>query len=148
MVTTDRGEHAQDSLLGYPLGAQESAGGGAILGECDEEVFGADVLILERGGFLPSALQQRGKLARKVLLQCAADLREPLQLLLQLPLEQGAVDLQLLQHRGNDAGGVLQQGCQQMERLDGLVLPLERDLLRPLDRFLRFEREALPVDGH
>jgi len=78
----------------------------------------------------------------------AAHLRLAIQLGINLPLKLGNIDADLFQNRPRHAFLILDQRCQQMQRLHLRMPLLRRQRLCPLHRFLRFNRQFVESKCH
>ena len=97
---------------------EDVLGLGIDLGQGQQEVFGGDELVLHGVGFALGGLQHADQFAVGLRGRTAADLGQPLQLGTDDAFQLRAIGADLFQQRRDDAVGLVQQGFQQMERLD------------------------------
>ena len=140
------GEHLVDLVPGDPVLSEDPAGGSLLLvvRDGDEQVLGADVLVLQPLGLLLSPLKDRGKPVGEVKLRS-----EHLWLTVQLgqqPLGQPEVrHAQLLDDLDDDTALLLNQGEQEMLGLHLAVAVLFGEALARDYRLLRLLGEFVDV---
>src|SRR5260221_456296 len=107
----------------------------------------ADVFILEPLRLLECRLEELGNCLAQMLVSGPAPrhLRELLDRLVDLDFDIVEVRTDLLKDRGNDSLAILYEGGEEMLGLDRLVGIVGSDLLRALDRFLRFNGKFIEV---
>ncbi len=140
----ERLEHAivGDAVARQRLGAGRAAG---LADQREQQVLGADELVLEAGqlalGLLQHAAQARGKAG----VRRAVGLGQLGQLLLHVAADGGRVDLELAQDVGHDAARLRDQRRQEMFGIDLRMLGLFGRALGAGQRFLRLLGEAVDV---
>jgi len=111
-------------------------------------VLDRDELILHRSRFLHRPFQHRHELAASPRLRTPADLGPAIQFRLHLPAKLRQIHAHLFQDRAGHAVLLVEQGRQQMQGIN-LGMPLfHRQLLRPLDRFLRLDGQFVKAKCH
>ena len=117
------------------------------LGRREQQVLGADVLILERLRFLLGQLEQLAQPRRGVEL-AAGDLRDRIERLLEPAFEPVRRSARALEDRRHHAVLLTHQRQQQMFRRQLLLPALARDILRRLQRLLGFDRQTVRSESH
>ena len=107
-----------------------------LFGEADEDVFRADVFVLQAVGLLLGGLEHAAQALGDVDLLCARDGRYPAQCILRCRRHYGRFDPQLLQHGRHYTLRLLQESRHDMLRQQLGMPPLRRNRLRPLQRLL------------
>ncbi len=146
-----RGQGLEDGIVGGALPGQNFLGGIALqVGDGQQQVLGRNILVLEIGGFLESALQQLvGRLGEADLRGSAAgNFRQALDLAVSLAEHSLRTNADFLQHGQNDALFVFEQRRQQVQRQQFRVAVLGGEVVASLHRFLRLHGEFFPTDCH
>ena len=128
-----RGQRLQNGVVGRALPGQDLLRRIALqLRDGQQQVLGRNVLVLEVGGFLEGAFQKFvGRLGERGLRGSAAgNLRQALDLAVDLAEHGLRTDADLLQHRRHDAFFVLEQRRQQMQRQQFRIAVLGGELVR------------------
>ena len=146
-----RGQRLEDGIVSRALPGQNLLGRVALqVRDGQQQVLGRNVLVLEIGGFLESALQKFvGRLGEADLRSSAAgNFRQALDLAISLAQHGLRTNADFLQHGQNDALFVFEQRRQQMQRQQFRVAVLGGEVVAALHRFLRFYCEFFPTDSH
>src|SRR6185295_2444990 len=140
-------EGAVDGLGGHAVGGEDAGGAaGFLLRDGDEEVLGRDVLVLQPLRFFPRAIDHALEAGRGVRAPSALHLRELRDLGLYLGRHRVRPRAELGEQRAHHALLLLEQGEQQMLRLDRLVVALVGERLGGLHRLLRLHGQL--VESH
>src|SRR5579871_2489659 len=108
-----------------------------------------DVLVLEVAGFFESLFQQLVDLVRhRGLRSFSGNLRQLVDIAVDLAQDGLRTDANLFEHRWNDAFFVFEQRCQQMNWQQLRIAMLGSELAGALYSFLRFNSKFVPTYGH
>ena len=99
-----------------------------MIGKREQEVLGRDVLVFEPLGLLLGLVERFAQRVAEVRLAAAADLRKPLDRRDERRSKRLDGRARVLEQGRRDAFVLVDQGVQQMLRLDGLVTVLPRQL--------------------
>ena len=114
-----------------------AGGAAAFVGDGEEQVLGADELVLQPVGFGLRLIGDQLRPRRHARLRAAVRLRELGRELASLTRNGGRVLVQLAQQLGDDAFALLRERDQQVFRLELRVVALLRQFDRRGDRFAR-----------
>ncbi len=144
MAAPNRGQGLQNGLWSDAV-AREDFGSGVTLecGERHEQVFGRNVLVLERGGLIESAAEDVLGGWAQVGLRDAGDFRQLAEGELDIGGEGLRANTQFRQQGWQDAVALLGQRCQQVRRLNLLLLMTGSAFLRGRKRLLGLHRESV-----
>src|ERR1700737_1500258 len=134
--TTNLGERLED-LLARDAGPLQSPGAFAVrfVDDGEQQVLGREVLVLEPLHLRRGGVEQPAKAGAEVGFG-TVDLRQPIELRLEVSRDATRIDADLLQDRWNSAVLLLEQGQEQVLGRDFLVLSLLGKRLRLLDCLL------------
>ena len=146
--STDSGERLEDPVPGDAVLFQESRAGKsiALVGQCDQQVLRADVIVLQVLGFCLRHLGHRGQARREARLRTTVRLWTLPELGLQPVRDAGRIDPQLAQDFRYDPVALCDERRQHMFGLDLWMVHLLGELLCADDGFLRLF--GVPVDVH
>ena len=144
LAATELRQRLVDGVVADP-GVSEDGSGAALAGQqAEEQMFGGDVLVLELLHLREGRIEHLLEVARdEGLLRHPSDLGLLAQFFSERAGNFVGSSLQFLEDRSNDALRLLDQGEQQVLRLDGLLLQTFGQLLGCLESLLRFFREAI-----
>ena len=127
---------------------EQASGLALVLGQRQQEQLGGDELVASLLGFLVGEIEQIGQLARDVdLAAVALDLGQALDARAQGLAQRRHVDAGLGQDRGGAAILLIDQGQQQMLRLDIGIVVAHREALRVGEGLLELGREFVEAHG-
>src|SRR5439155_7652172 len=116
----------------------------------EQQVAGGEVLVVELLALLVGRLQHAERAGRqtRVANGRAADLRQLRELVVDTVPHRVEVDADALEHAGDDALGLVEEGAQQVFRRDLGVAGVAAGRLRGADCLLRLARELVGVERH
>jgi hypothetical protein len=138
--SADAGERLKNRVARHTELFQQlrARGAAAFVGDDDEEVLGADVLVFEAIGLGLRLVGDQLQARRHARLRAAIRLRQLLQQLARAAGDVGRVDVHLPQQFRHDALALLDERDEQMFRLELRIVALARELDRGGDGFSRF----------
>ena len=137
--TADGRERLEDRVARHAVLLEQAGGGGtsALAGDRDEQVLGADVLVLQPLGFLLGGVGDLAQARGERRLRAAVGARRPPQLRPQRRRQRGRIGVHLADDRRHDAVALFEQRQQQVLRRDLGVTLAGRQAAAP--------RGSLPV---
>src|SRR5207247_1817161 len=138
--TADAGERLKDRVARHAVLLQPlcARGAAAFVGEDDEEMLRADVLVFEALGFGLRLVGDQLQARRHARLRAAVRLRQLLQQLASPAGDDRRIDVHLPQQFGDDALALLDERDEEMLRLELRIVALPRQLDRGGDGLSRF----------
>ena len=147
MTAANLGERGQHAVPGQPGLGEQALDRAVALEHREEDVLRRDVLVRQLLGLAAGRLEQARRRGRQADLHpFGVDLRLRLQGLVDRVAELLRDHPQLMQEREHHPLGVGEQRVQHVLRLDLLMVPSRRLLVRLLERRLRLDRQ--PVEFH
>jgi len=134
--STNRSQESQN-ILPRKAGITQDPAGSAILllSDGEQQVLGAEILVLQLLGLIPGNVQNLGETLRGVYLR-TRHARQPAQFSFNRPRDDLRPYPGALKDRGHHTVGLIEQREEQVLRLQLLMLPLARQLLGRLQRLL------------
>ena len=117
----------------------------ALVQQAEQQMFGADVIVLELGRLGLRGIERLSQIAPGVGIAAALDLVPAREFRFQIRLEPGDRHADALQQIGHEALGLAEQREQQMLAVNFLMRIFAREALRLLQRLLRFLGELVRV---
>ena len=147
LAASHLGERRQDAIGRQPVRLQQPRGRGApgLAGDGEEQVLGADVLVLQPAGLGLRQVGDQLETRRDGGLRSAVDLRLLADGRTRLARDGGRVELQLPQQRRHDAVVLLDQRHQQVLGLDLRMIERLGELLRADDGLLGLFSELVEI---
>jgi hypothetical protein len=149
LAAAHRDQRVEHAIVGDAMPRQHF-GAGRPAGFADQrqqQVLGADELVLEAGQFAFRLLQDAAEPRREAGVGRAVGLGELVQQLLDVGAHDGRIDLQLAQDVGHDAARLRDQRRQQVLRIDLRMIGLFGRALGGGDRLLGLLGETVDVHG-